>query len=324
MLIGSLDLLCVVLAISVLHMGPGGSGYLNAALGGGALLAGLVTAFLVGRRHLTTTLVLSLAVSAAALAVLGAHPTVGSAFALIATVGLAGTVFNITGRTLLQRAAPPDAIAGAFSILEALTDLGLALGAVLVRVAIGVGGARAALLAPAVVATVLIIGLWPRIRRIDGAATIPQVEIQLLRSIPIFAALSPPSLEGVAHELVPLEVPAGYVVIKEGDPGDRYYAVADGVLTVTRQGHAVGTVTRGDGFGEIALVRDVPRQASVVAATDAYLFALEKEPFVQTLTGHAVVASAVHHVVTDHLGGVEPGGRRAAEGRGEELGPASG
>ena len=200
-LIGSLDLLCVILALTVLHLGQGGAGYLNAALGAGALLAGLVTAFLVGRRHLSRTLTLSLAIAVAALALIAGVTQVAAVFVLIATVGLAGTVFDITGRTLLQRAAPPDAIAGSFAIFEAMTDFGLAAGAVLVRVAIAVGGVRAALLAPAVLAVVLIVALWRQLSRIDASATIPQVEIQLLRSLPIFAALGPPSLEGVAREL---------------------------------------------------------------------------------------------------------------------------
>ena len=200
-LIGSLDLLCVILALTVLHLGQGGAGYLNAALGAGALLAGLVTAFLVGRRHLSHTLTLSLATAVAALALIAGVTQVAVVFVLIATVGLAGTVFDITGRTLLQRAAPPDAIAGSFAIFESMTDFGLATGAVLVRVAIGVGGVRAALLAPAVLAVVLIAALWRQLSRIDASATIPQVEIQLLRSLPIFAALGPPSLEGVAREL---------------------------------------------------------------------------------------------------------------------------
>ena len=72
--------------------------------------------------------------------------------------------------------------------------------------------------------------LWRRLRNIDASATIPQVEIQLLRSIPIFAALPAPSLEGVARQLLPVAVPTGTVVIREGDCGDRYYAVADGEL----------------------------------------------------------------------------------------------
>ncbi len=300
-LIGSLDLLCVILALTILHLGAGGAGYLNAALGAGALLAGFVTAFLVGRSHLSRTLILSLTVSVGALALIAVIPRAAAAFLLIATVGLAGTVFDITGRTLLQRAAPPDAIAGAFSIFEATTDFGLAAGAVLVRVGIAVGGVRAALVAPAVLAVLLVSGLWRQLLKIDAGATIPHVEIQLLRSLPIFAALSPPSLEGVARELESQQVPAGTVVITEGEQGDHYYAVADGRLAVTRSGIDVGTVGRGEGFGEIALVRDVPRQATVTAVTDCLLFSLDKAQFVTTLSGHASAASAVSDVVNRHL-----------------------
>ena len=199
MLIGSLDLLCVVLAVNVLHMGPGGPGFLNSALGGGALLAGFVTAFLVGRRRLSNTLLIALSIAVAALACISAIHSVAIAVVLIVAVGLAGAVFDITGRTLLQRSVPSDAIAGSFSVLEALMDLGLVLGAVLVRVGLALGGVKAALLAPAVIAVVLIAGLWRQLRRIDTSATVPQVEIQLLRSISIFAALPAPSLEGMAR-----------------------------------------------------------------------------------------------------------------------------
>jgi len=306
-LIGSLDLLCVVLAATYLHMGPGGAGFLNAALGGGALIAGFVTAFLVGRRRLAPTLTIALSVAVVALTLIGATSRVVPALLLIATVGLAGAVFDITGRTLLQRSAPSDAIAGSFSILEALMDFGLALGAVLVRVAIALGGVKAALFAPAVVALVLIAALWRRLREIDVGATVPQVEIQLLRSLAIFAVLPAPSLEGIARELEPVAVPAGTVVITEGDHGDCYYAVADGELAIARDGRRLQTVSRGDGFGEIALVRDVPRQASVTAVTDALLYALHKELFIQTITGHATAASVTRTVIARHLGDDDTG-----------------
>ncbi|MGO9340940.1 MAG: MFS transporter [Acidimicrobiales bacterium] len=310
-LIGSLDLLCVVLAVNVLHMGSGGPGFLNSALGGGALLAGFVTAFLVGRRRLATTLVVALSTAVAALACIGAVHKVAIAVLLIVVVGLAGAVFDITGRTLLQRSVPSDAIAGSFSILEALMDLGLALGAVLVRVALGIGGVKAALLAPAVIAMFLIAGLWRRLRNIDTSATIPQVEIQLLRSISIFAALPAPSLEGMARELEPVTVPSGTAVITEGDYGDCYYAVAEGELAVTRDNRVVQIVSRGEGFGEIALIRDVPRQASVTAVTDALLYSLHKELFVQTVTGHATASSRTTALIATHLrdDGSDPPGR---------------
>lgn len=302
MLIGALDLLCVVLALSLLHMGSGGPGFLNASLGAGALLAGLITVFLVGRRHLANTLTIAISVAVAALAAIDAVPEVAFAVVLIAVVGLSGTVFDVTGRTLLQRAAPSDAIAGSFSILEALMDTGLALGAVLVRVAIAVGGLRAALLAPAVIALVLIASMWRRLRTIDAAATVPQVEIQLLRSIPIFAALPAPELEGLARELEAVSAPPGTAVITQGDYGDCYYAVADGELAISRDGQLVQTVTRGDGFGEIALIRDVPRQASVTAVTTVSLYRLEKDAFVQTITGHVAASKTVGTVIARYLG----------------------
>jgi len=301
-LIGALDLLCVILAVDYLHMGPGGPGFLNAALGGGALLAGCVTAFLVGRRHLANTLTVTLSIAVAALALIGATRSVAPAILLIGAVGLAGAVFDVTGRTLLQRSAPSDAIAGSFSILEALMDFGLALGAVLVRVAIAIGGLKAALFAPAVLALLLVAGLWRRIQKVDASATVPQVEIQLLRSISIFAALPAPSLEGIARDLEMLTVSQGTVVIKEGDRGDRYYAIAEGELAVSRESQFLQMVSRGDGFGEIALIRDVPRQATVTAATDASLYTLERELFVQAVTGHATAISAVDRVISRHLG----------------------
>ncbi len=305
-LIGSLDLLCVILAVDYLHMGRGGPGFLNAALGGGALLAGFVTAFLVGRRRLAGTLSVSLSVAVVALALIDAVPRVAPAILLIGTVGLAGSVFDTTGRILLQRSAPSDAIAGLFSILEALMDSGLVLGAVLVRVALSIGGLRAALFAPAVVAFVLIAGLWRQLKKIDSSATVPQVEIQLLRSLSIFAALPAPSLEGVARDLELLTVPEGTVVIQEGERGDCYYAVAEGHLTISRRGQPVDEVSRGDGFGEIALIRDVPRQATVTATSDVSLYALHKDLFVQVVTGHMTAMSTVRTIITGHLGDEEP------------------
>jgi predicted MFS family arabinose efflux permease len=301
-LVGALDLLCVVLAVNLLHMGPGGAGFLNAAFGAGALFAAFGTMFLVGRRYLAHTLTGTLFVAVLALALIGVIPRVVPALLLIATVGLAGAMFDTTGRTLLQRSAPADAIAGTFSILESLMDFGLALGAIVVRVALAVGGIRAALWAPAICACVLMAVLWRRLRNIDASATVPQVEIQLLRSISIFAALPAPSLEGIARELVPVPTPSGTVVIREGDSGDRYYAVADGELEISRNETVQGRASRGAGFGEIALIRNVPRQATVTAKTDSLLYSLEKDVFLETITGNPAASLAAGDVINSHIG----------------------
>lgn len=313
-LVGAVDLLCVVLAASYLHLGAGGAGYLNASFGAGALLAGFVTAFLVGRRRLKRTLVLSLLASVAALALVSVKEDVALALLLLAATGLAGTVFDVAGRTLLQRSSPVDAVAGLFSVLEALMDLGLALGAVFVQVAITLGGLHAALIAPAVAGAVLVLALWTRLGRLDKAAVIPHTEIRLLRALPIFSVLPAPALEGVARELEPVALARGTTLFHEGDPGDRYYAVSTGTLDITRRGVVIGSRSRGEGFGEIALVRNVPRTATVTAATDAHLYALRKDLFVRTVTGHAGAARVTGRIITERLGD-PPAGREGPEAR---------
>jgi MFS family permease len=301
-LVGTIDLLCVVIAASYLHMGAGGAGYLNAASGAGAVVAGFGTAFLIGRRRLKGPLVLTLAVAVIALALISATPRVAPVVALLVLVGLSGAIFDVTSRTLLQRSTPPYVVASLFSILESLMDTGMVLGVVLVRVAYAIGGLRAALIAPAALALVLVVAVWPRLRKLDDSTVVPLVEIRLLRAIPIFAALPAPELEGVAKELEPVPVRAGTTVFHEGDPGDRYYAVSSGSLYIVRQGELVQTVTRGQGFGEIALIRDIPRQATVTAESDTLLYSLDKELFVVTLTRHAGASTAARRIIEDHLG----------------------
>jgi hypothetical protein len=186
---------------------------------------------------------------------------------------------------------------------------------------VAVGGYRFALVAPAVVAVVAVAALWRPLGAIDDAVEVPQVQIHLLRSIRIFAALPAPALEGVARLLAPCRAPAGTVVVREGDRGDRYYAVADGTLTVRRQGVDVATLGRGEGFGEVALVHGVPRVASVIAETDCLLYELDKEPFVVLLTGHPGAAREAEAITTRLMqppAGAAPG---AVSGAGSDSGP---
>jgi len=300
--VGALDLLCVILAVSVLHLGQGGAGYLNAVMAAGGLAAGAITAMVVGRPRLVGFLVGGIVSATIALALVAARPTVALSFVLLALVGLSGAVFDVTGLTLLQRAAPSDALAGIFSVRESLMDVGLMLGFLVVQGSVAAGGYRTALVAPAVLTVIGVAMLWRPLSAIDHAVDVPQVEIQLLRSIRIFAALPAPVLEGVARRLVPVTVAAGTVVVRQGDPGDRYYVIGDGILTVRRDGVLVATLGRGDGFGEVALVHSVPRLATVNAQTDCLLYALDKEPFVLLLTGHPVAAQEAEAITTRHIG----------------------
>jgi hypothetical protein len=296
-LVGALDVLYVVLAISVLGMGESGAGYLNSAFGIGGLVGAAVTATLVARRRLAPALISGIVVAALAIGALGRYPTVAGAFVLLAVAGLSRTVLDVTGRILLQRSAPPGIIAQVFSLLESLMDTGLMLGAIFVPVLVGLSGARAALIGTSVLFLVIVAIAWRRLRTIDAAADVPQVEIQLLKSIAIFAPLPAPELEGLARALEPVAATAGEMVIREGDAGDCYYAIADGEVTVSRQGRQVAVLHRGDGFGEIALIEDVPRTATVTATLDTALYSLEKDEFLLAVTGHAPVARAAGDLV---------------------------
>jgi CRP-like cAMP-binding protein len=110
--------------------------------------------------------------------------------------------------------------------------------------------------------------------------------------MPLFAPLDPATLESLARSLVPVEVADGQTVVREGEPGDRFYVVASGLVRVERQGVIVNTIGRGDGFGEIALLRDVPRTASCIASGDVLLYALDKHAFLASLSHPAVNAEA--------------------------------
>jgi hypothetical protein len=304
-LVGALDVLYVVLAITTLGLGESGAGYLNSAFGAGGVVGVAVTATLVARRRLAPALVAGIVTAAVALGLLGAYPTVAGAFVLIAVAGVSRSVFDVTGRILLQRAAPPHVLGQVFALLEALMSAGLAISAVFVPVLVGLSGARAALMGTAALLLVLVALAWRRLRSIDDAADVPQVQIQLLRLIPIFAPLPAPELEGLARALRPVTVAAGTAVISEGDQGDCFYAIASGELRVSKGGREVSLLGRGDGFGEIALIEDVPRTATVTAVTDAELYSLEKAPFVLALTGHTPAATAAGELVTQRLSELE-------------------
>ncbi len=303
--LGTLDVLYVVLAVGTLGMGDGGAGYLNAAFGAGGALGIGVTASLVGRARLIPAIVLSLAVWAASFVVLALWTTSAAAVALLALAGAAHALFDVAGRTLLQRTAPPDVLARVFGVLEALMMAGLALGSILAPVLVHLGGVRAVVLGTGVLLPLLAVAVGKRLYRLDTTADVPIVEIGLLRSLRLFSVLSPPAVEGIARSLEPLSAESGTAIVTQGEDGDRYYAIAEGELEVRVDGIRVNTLGRGDGFGEIALLHGITRTATVSALTPVRLYALEKEPFLEVLTGHPAAHMNAHAIAAERLAPAE-------------------
>jgi MFS family permease len=284
--IGALDVLYAELAIGVLDRGDAWAGYLNAAFGLGGTLGIAATVALVGRRRLAPSLVAGLAVWLVAFVVLGVEPILLTAVAMLTVAGAARSLFDVAGRTLLQRVAPVELLARVFGLLEGLTMGGLALGSLLAPALIALGGAELALLGVGALLPLAALLGGRRLLEIDREADVPVVEVGLLRSLPLFAPLGPATLERLARSLEPVAAPSGAVVIREGAAGDRFYVIADGEIDVSRSDGLTAVLRRGDGFGEIALLRDVPRTATCTAATDASLYALGKDDFLAAVTGH--------------------------------------
>ena len=300
-LVGALDMLFVVLAISVLGMGESGAGYLQSAVGAGGLVGASLTTLLVARRQLAPALVVGIVTVGFALVTLGLYPTILSAFILFAAAGLGRTVMDITGQILLQRLAGPHMLAYVFSLLESLMNIGLAIGSLLVPILVGLSGARTALISTGILFFIIIALAWKGLRSVDAAATVPHVEIRLLQSIPIFSRLPAQQLEGLARALEIKTYSQGSTVICEGDKADFYFVIAEGEVEVKYLGETVARLTRGEGFGEIALIRDIPRMATVLATRETKICCLRKELFILALTGHLPTSNAAVDVVVRRL-----------------------
>lgn len=303
--IGAIDVLIVELAQGGLELGSDWVGYLTAAFGAGGVLAVGVTARLVGLARLAPSLVASLAVWSVALLGLAVLPGALGALALLALAGGARSTLDVAGRTLLQRVARPDLLARVFGLLEGSQMAAFAVGSLLAPVLVALGGLPLAFGFLAALLPLFALAFGRSLLDIDRHATVPVVEISLLRSMPLFAALSPPTLESLARALEPLSVPAGTDILHEGDAGDRFYVIADGEVEISRSGRVAARRRRGEGFGEIALLYDVPRTATVTAVRDTQLYALERDTFLVAVTGHSVTHRVARDIVESRLAELE-------------------
>jgi len=149
---------------------------------------------------------------------------------------------------------------------------------------------------------VLAVTLWRRVRGLDSLEAANPGYVALLTAIPIFEPLSEAALEHLANALTSRNVGSGETVFAQGDGGDALYVIEDGTLDVVQDGAVVATLGAGGYFGEIALLRDVPRTASVIAKSEARLLTLDRGPFLATVTGNATSSRNADVVVADRLG----------------------
>lgn len=284
-LVGALDFLYVVIAIDVLDRGESWAGWLATAFSAGAALSALVAAIWLRTRRLAPLVAAMLAIIAIGCGVLAGFPVLVVALIALPILGFSRSLLDLASRMLLQRSVPPTELAGVFALVELQIGAGLLVGSIIAQMLVALGGAQLALGGLTVIFLAVLVLTRRPLRALDAATEVPVVAVSLLRRHPVFSPLPPLTLEAVALAAEERVVPAGTVVIAEGDPGDEFFVVADGVFDVSAGGVHLRQVERGDGFGEVALLVDIPRTATVRAVSDADVLVIPRTPFLVAVTG---------------------------------------
>jgi MFS family permease len=280
---GGLGVLTVVIAIDVLGAGDAGTGYLNAAIGVGGVVAGVAGGALLARRLSVPLLVGGLAggVGLAWLALTGDLLTAMLAIG-VAVAGL--LLLDVVNTTLIQRIVP-DALRGrATGALQTSSSVLYAAGSLVMPVLADAVGVAPVLIGSAVV---MAAGAVLALLLSESQAEPSPVDASRIRLLerPIFAGLPPARIETAARQLTPVPVDAGKEVVRQGEEADRFYVIDSGRMRVSqaRDGdvHVLRDLGPGDVFGEIGLLRGVPRTATVTATTPGVLYALDAAAFAE-------------------------------------------
>ena len=303
---GALNVLIVVMALELLDMGEAGIGFLNSAVGIGGLLGGFAALALLSRNKLASDFAVGLVLWGLPIALIGIFPNAALALVLLGVVGIGVTLVDVAGLTLLQRAVPDEVMTRVFGVVQSVFVGTLGLGAIIAPLLIELFDVRGALVASGALLPALALLFWRRLHALDGETLAP-AELALLRRLALFRPLPPATLDQLASNLIAVSATDGDEIIGQGDSGDRFYVIAKGEVDVSSDGRPVGTLGEGDYFGEIALLRDVPRTATVTAKGDVELFALERDEFLGAVTGHVESIEAADAVIANRLAGLRSG-----------------
>lgn len=312
---GAVQVYIVVAAIELLDLGDGGVGFLNSAMGVGALVGGVLALSLTGVRRLSPAFMLGVVLWGAPLIAMGLWPVAGLAMIMLAVLGIGNSLVDVAAFTLVQRAVPDEVLARVFGVIQMLWLASVGVGAMVAPLLIDWLGLEGALIATGVFLPALVLLFGRKVAQIDAAAGVPDPdELRILASVPIFAPLPVMTLEHLASRLVPLRLEPDTVIIREGDAGDRFYIVAEGTVEVSEYGRPLSELSPGGYFGEISLIRDVPRTATVTTTTQVVVYALDREDFLAAVTSHAPSTEAAEEVVSSRLAGIPVGGARLPVG----------
>jgi hypothetical protein len=294
---GALTVFAVIVSVNLTGMGNAGVGVLWAGFGVGGLVAAFASLGAAGSSRLGTVFGIGVFAWGVPLIICGLASDRLVAVGAFVLIGAANALVDVAGFTLLQRVVPDRLLARMLALAEAVFALALAVGSLVVPPIDTALGHSGALLATGFVLPLAVVLAISQLRNIDTHIHVSTIHIALLRRVPMLRLLPVPAIESLAQGITKVRVPAGVDVVHQGDTGDDFYIIDSGHVTLIDEGHAFGRLGPGDSFGEIALLRSVPRTVTVRAAEDSELAVLTGTRFVAAVTAFPTTTSMANHVV---------------------------
>jgi predicted MFS family arabinose efflux permease len=298
---GALVVLIAVLAVHVLALGGSAVGWLTAAFGAGGLAGGAVAAAAVRFTRLGRSFIAGMLLWGLPLAFLALRPAAVIAYLALVVVGIGNAIVDVSCFTLVTRLAGPRTQGKVLAALEFTALAGLATGSILTPLLLRAVGFRGTLVLLGGGLAGLALAHAARFRRLDRAMPAPDPEVGLLQDLPIFAPLPLARIELLAAETEPRQFPAGAVLIREGEAGDHLHLIVDGSAAVSVRGVPMAVLRRGECFGEIALLRDIPRTATITADQPLRTLTLGRHEFLTAVTGNSMSKAAADALVAQRL-----------------------
>ena len=283
---GFADVLVIVMALELLHLAEGSVGFLNASWGIGALVGGACLALLLDRGRLVVAIAGGSLVLGAATMLPGLWPERPAAYIGWFGIGLGFTFVEVAAKTLMQRLGSDETLGRIIGSLESARLAAMALGSIGAILLVELVGIRGSLILLGGLMPVFVLVCWTRLRAFEVGAPVAEDHYRLLRENSIFAPLPIATLERIVNDLAPLKAPAGQDVIVQGEHGDRFFLIEHGGVEVFENGEFRRNEGPGESFGEIALLHDVPRTATVRTTAPTNLLVLERDQFLLAVTGH--------------------------------------
>ena len=297
---GALVVLIAVLAVKTLALGQSAVGWLTAAIGAGGLVGAAAATALVHITRLGRTFV-GLLLWGLPLVWLAFTPSAAVAYLALVVVGVGNAIEDVAGFTLIARFAGPHSAGRVLGATEFVFQAGLGIGAVAAPLLLHTLGVRGTLGLLGGGLTVLTLAHVRRFARLDMTMPAPGEEVGLLRRLAMFAPLPLAVIELLATDLKPRDFAPGTAAVREGEAGDLFYLIVAGSATVNVGGKPGPTLGVGDCFGEIALLRNIPRVATVVADQSLRTLALEREAFLVAIASNSMSGTAADALVDQRL-----------------------